>query len=299
MLLIALDCNVRHRYPLPAMAKNKKAKKKAGKKWKMTAKGADRYALYESAVYDPDADLDFLDRVFRENNRPYPMVLREDFAGTCKLAAIWVDSNEERTAHCLDLDPEPLAYGARQHFPKIGDAVKRIEVLEENVLTAETPPADILTAFNFSYWIFKERAVMLEYFKRAYDHVKEGGAFVLDIQGGPDVQTECEETREEDGFYYVWRTGSMDAITGDSICSISFEFADGSSLDNAFVYDWRIWHLTELKDLLSEAGFERVQVYWEGSDEDGEGNGDFQLTKSEENEEAWIAYIVAWKTDPE
>jgi hypothetical protein len=36
----------------------------------------------------------------------------------------------------------------------------------------------------------------------------------------------------------------------------------------------------------------------EGTDEDGEGDGDFQKTASAENEEAWIAYLVGWKKAP-
>ena len=281
-----------------AMVKQKQGRKKLkGKARKWTAKSANKYALYESAVYDPDSDLDFLQRIFKEKGRPSPMVLREDFAGTCLLGAIWAKSHEERTAWCVDLDPEPLTYGLKSHFPKIGDAVNRVTQLEENVLTVETPKADVLTAFNFSYWIFKERTIMLDYFKRAFDALNEGGAFVLDIQGGPDCQIEAEEEREEDGFYYIWRTNAMDAVTGDTRCTISFEFADGSRMEEAFVYDWRLWNLTELRDILSDAGFEKVEVYWEGADEEGEGDGDFQLSHSEENEEAWIAYLVAWKKD--
>ena len=68
-------------------------------------------------------------------------------------------------------------------------------------------------------------------------------------------------------------------------------------MEEAFVYDWRLWNLTELRDILSDAGFEKVEVYWEGADEEGEGDGDFKLSHSEENEEAWIAYLVAWKKD--
>ena len=33
--------------------------------------------------------------------------------------------------------------------------------------------------------------------------------------------------------------------------------------------------LRKLKELLLEAGFSKVTVYWEGEDEDGEGNGEF------------------------
>ncbi len=277
------------------MAK-KRRKKQRGKAPKWTLANADRYALYEESVYDPDADLDFLLRIFEEEHRPAPMVLREDFAGTCKLAGLWVQSHAERTAVCLDLDPEPLEYGLERHLKPIGEAAERIDQRLENVLTAKTPKADVLTAFNFSYWGFKDRPTLLRYFKRARKALNADGAFVLDLQGGPDAQIACEEEREQDGFDYVWETEAMDAITGDIRCWIHFDFHDGTRLEKAFEYDWRVWHLTELRDLLSEAGFEQVDVYWEGSDEDGEGDGDFQKTPSAENEEAWIAYLVGWKT---
>jgi len=277
------------------MAKATKGRKKQrGKAPKWTSKNADKFALYEEAVYDPDSDLAFLQRIFEEKGKPAPKVLREDFAGTCKLGALWVASDEERTAHCLDLDPEPLAYGRKNHFPPLGNAVDRIEQLEEDVITATTPLADVITAFNFSYWIFKERATMLRYFSKVHSSLHEGGAFVLDIQGGPDVQSETEEEREQEDYWYHWRVQAMDAVTGDTRCSISFEFADGSELKDAFVYDWRLWHLTELRDILLEAGFGNVEVYWEGADEEGEGDGNFTLTHSEENEDCWISYLVAW-----
>jgi hypothetical protein len=36
-------------------------------------------------------------------------------------------------------------------------------------------------------------------------------------------------------------------------------------------------------------------VYWEGEDDDGEGNGEFTESASGEPDPAWIAYIVAEK----
>jgi hypothetical protein len=276
----------------------KRKKKQRGKAPKWTLENADRYALYEESVYDPEADLDFLLRIFREEGRPAPMVLREDFAGTCKLAGLWVQSDEARTAVCLDLDPEPLEYGRERHLDPIGEAAERIDQRLEDVLTAETPTADVVTAFNFSYWCFKDRPTLLRYFRRVHESLADHGAFVLDMQGGPDAQIACEEEREQDGFTYVWETEAMDAVTGDILCWIHFDFDDGTRLEKAFEYDWRVWHLTELKDVLREAGFEQVEVYWEGTDEDGEGDGDFQKTASAENEEAWIAYLVGWKKAP-
>lgn len=43
-------------------------------------------------------------------------------------------------------------------------------------------------------------------------------------------------------------------------------------------YDWRLWSLSELKDLLEKAGSRKVDVYWKGTDpSNGGGNGVFRL----------------------
>jgi hypothetical protein len=34
-------------------------------------------------------------------------------------------------------------------------------------------------------------------------------------------------------------------------------------------------------------------VYWEGTDEDGEGDGEFTETSTGEPDAAWVSYIVA------
>jgi hypothetical protein len=54
--------------------------------------------------------------------------------------------------------------------------------------------------------------------------------------------------------------------------------------------------LPELQELLTEAGFARTQVYWEGTDrKSGEGNGIYTPTKSGEADAAWICYLSAEK----
>ena len=89
--------------------------------------------------------------------------------------------------------------------------------------------------------------------------------------------------------------GSSRTITGDCTCYIHFKFPDGSKLKRAFSYAWRLWTAPELKDMLHDAGFRKVTVYWEGEDEDGEGNGEFTPSETGEADLAWIAYIVAEK----
>ena len=48
----------------------------------------------------------------------------------------------------------------------------------------------------------------------------------------------------------------------------------------------------EVREILVEAGFSKASAYWEGTDDDDEGNGEFTLQENAENEDAWIAYVV-------
>jgi hypothetical protein len=61
----------------------------------------------------------------------------------------------------------------------------------------------------------------------------------------------------------------------------------------AFTYDWRLWTLAEIREALMDAGFVRPTVYWEGTTDEGEGDGVFRRKAVGEACEGWIAYIVA------
>jgi hypothetical protein len=103
-----------------------------------------------------------------------------------------------------------------------------------------------------------------------------------------------EESTEYDKFTYIWDQSKYNPITGDYFCKIHFKFKDGSRLRNAFTYDWRLWILPELTEILTAAGF-KPTVYWEGSDEDGDGNGVFTPTTQGEADAGWIVYITGEK----
>jgi len=66
-------------------------------------------------------------------------------------------------------------------------------------------------------------------------------------------------------------------------------------MKKAFTYEWRLWTAPEILEVLAEAGFTKSKIYWEGSDEDGDGNGVFTPEDKGEADLAWIAYIVAEK----
>jgi hypothetical protein len=195
----------------------------------------------------------------------------------------------------VDLDPEPLAWGRRRRLAPHGAAAARVQQIRADVRRVRTPSPDVVTAFNFSYWVFRERATMLAYFCGVRRALRPGGAFFLDLMGGPDMQIETEEKRREKGFTYMWEQQPLDGISQRMRCHIHFRFPDGTALRRAFSYDWRLWSVTELRDLLDQAGFQRSEVYWENADARGRGTGVFRRRENAENETAWIAYLVGWK----
>ena len=116
----------------------------------------------------------------------------------------------------------------------------------------------------------------------------------LDAYGGYEAPMVLEEKRECDGFTYIWEQASFNPIDGMMDCHIHFTFPDGSRMDRAFSYRWRLWTLPELREMLAEAGFRDIVVYWEGTDEDAnEGNGIFEPAEMGDPDPGWICYIVA------
>ena len=198
----------------------------------------------------------------------------------------------------MDIDASVLEWGRKNRVAKLPlEDQARVSLIESDVLTVETPKVDLLVAFNFSYWIFEERATMLNYMRRCRGSLKDDGVLFMDMFGGPES---FEETKEKTkykklGFTYIWHQAKFHPITNHMQCYIHFKFKDGSKIKKAFSYAWRLYTAPELRDLLLEAGLSNVTVYWEGEDEDGEGNGEFLPDAKGEADLAWIAYIVAEK----
>jgi hypothetical protein len=271
--------------------KNRRPKKNKPKKPK-----PDKHELYQLSVQEPEADIEFLQETFQARYGRAPHLLREDFGGTAYLASTWVADNEENRAWAVDLDSEPLEWGAKHNAARLTDAQRdRLAFVEGNVLDPQDPPVDIIAAFNFSYFTFQTRRQMLQYFRQAHANLRDEGMFVLDLYGGPEAQQLIEESTEKDGFYYVWDQDEFDPIKGRMVCYIHFDLPGGKRMKKAFTYDWRLWTLPELCEILGDAGFAGSEVYWEGIDEDGDGDGVYTYQESAENTDSWIAYIVGYK----
>jgi len=112
--------------------------------------------------------------------------------------------------------------------------------------------------------------------------------------GGADAQRTMTETRECEGFDYVWDQDVFDPIQHHVVNYIHFEFEDGSRIHKAFRYDWRLWTIPELRDLLLESGFGKVTTLWEGTDKaTNEGNGIYRPATSAPDDPAFVSYLVA------
>jgi len=186
-----------------------------------------------------------------------------------------------------------------------------VQLVRQNVLDYFDPSqlADIICAYNFSYNIFKQRQQLIDYFKNARRGLNDEGVLVLDVFGGTEAYTETEELREveDEDFDYIWDQAKFNPITHEMVCHIHFEFADGSRMDKAFTYEWRLRTLPELIESLYEAGYSKVRCYWEEfedndteSDEDDEeefleGTGVYYETEEVETQESFISYLIAEK----
>ncbi len=257
---------------------------------------ADIHELYEESVQNVENEVEFLQTTFQQLSGRKAHLFREDFCGTASLACQWVRQGREFQAIGVDIDPSVLDWGRNNRVARLpAEDQARVSLLESDVLTVETPKVDVLAAFNFSYFILDARDKMLRYMRRAYDALKDDGVLFLDMFGGPESQEETKEKTKYKGFTYIWHQAEFHPVTHYMRCFIHFKFPDGSRIKKAFTYEWRVWTAPELRELLIEAGFRKATVYWEGEDEDGEGDGEFTPDEKGEADLAWIAYIVAEK----
>jgi SAM-dependent methyltransferase len=279
-----------------ARPKNKSRRKPKKKGWR-TASKSDIHELYELSVQEPEAECDLIDQVWKEKRKRLARHIREDFCGTAAVAMEWVKRRRDNTSIGVDLDASVLDW-ARDRLPQRLDdrQARRLTLIEGNVLTTRTEPVDSLLAMNFSYNLFKSRKDLKHYFRCAHRALVDDGIMLLDAYGGSDSFLEMEEERDLDGFTYVWDQHSYNPVTGDVVNHIHFKFPDGTKIKRAFTYEWRLWTLPEVQELLLEAGFRKVTVYWEGTDEEtGEGDGEWKATTVGEACPGWVAYLAAEK----
>jgi len=263
-----------------------------------------RHVLYEAAVQSLEVDLDFVERTYRRHRGKKPRRLREDFCGTSALATEWVRRRAGNLSWGVDFHRPTLEWGREHRVAHLGKAARRVQLLCADVRTVTAPKVDIVLAFNFSYSVFKDRAGLAKYFSAVRRSLRPGGIFFVDAFGGQETmgttveKRKIKSSKDWDGkkvpaFTYVWDQARFNAISHEILCHIHFHLRDGKKLRKAFTYDWRLWTLPEIQELLREAGFARTEVYVDGWDEEAEeGDGIYRRRTVLENQAAWVAYVV-------
>jgi hypothetical protein len=272
------------------------AKRRVAKQGAKPLESFDKYAYYRRAVQSPDSDVEFFRDTYKAIRGALPTTLREDFCGTFSICCEWTKLGPRYIAHGVDLDHDPIQYGMNHYMPQLSKAQReRVFIHQDNVLKPELPHADIIVALNFSHYIFKERSLLKAYFENCYNTMNSDGIFICDAFGGSLCQTANEEKTKHRGYTYYWDQQSFDPVSNNGVFNIHFKIDGQKKIEKVFSYDWRMWSLPELKEIMLESGFQRAQIYWEGTTRSGEGNGVFRPAVAGEECQAWIAYVVGEK----
>jgi SAM-dependent methyltransferase len=272
-----------------------------------TPKRPHKLALYRRAVQHPQAEAAFLHRTYRHyNHHALPLLLREDFAGSCAVASSWVDMNEEHQAMAVESHSPTARWAQRTANRELNDRTSDLHIVEADVLDIDGPKVDITCALNFSTFIYHDRPTLKRYFKSARRGLRPNGMFTIDAYGGPGAMKTGTQTRrvpavgkdpgQAPGFTYLWEQRSFDPVTHQTECRIHFELPDKRRVDSAFIYRWRLWTLPELMELMLESGFKTVEAWCDTFDPAaGTSDGIYRPTPGMPAREDWIAYVVGLK----
>ena len=214
-----------------------------------------KHDLYELCVQSPKDLVPLLRAVHGSE----PVTLGEDFSGTAALSHLWVE-REECKAIAVDFDQESLS--------KRGNH-ERITKHECDVRDVETS-CDVLFVGNFSIGYLHTRDELVEYLKHVKSRLETGGVFICDTYGGDTAYTlgGVHRAHPMPGgklCRYTWEQHEADPTTGMVTNLIHFRVERAGviefELEDAFVYQWRLWSIPELRDAMADAGFSESLVY--------------------------------------
>jgi SAM-dependent methyltransferase len=228
----------------------------------VTPDGHDRFELYVQFFQNPTVEVERLRRICEATRITEAYRLREDFCGTAANCLAWVRAGANHTADGVDIDPEPLAWSRTRYLPTLSDdELGRLQLVEGDAIATETERVDVILAANLSFCVYKRRSELREYLSRCFQRLAPGGIVVLEICGGPEILLRGADRDDSDGVTAVWDQESINQLTNEAVSRIHFEFSDGTRLERAFTFDWRVWSTAELRELLHDSGFGTVRIF--------------------------------------
>lgn len=247
----------------------------------------DKHDLYELCVQSPKDLVPLLRAIHGDD----PSILGEDFAGTSALSHLWVQ-RDGCSAIAVDLDQVAL------HRRGVHDRIdKRLcDVRDVN------DPCDVLFVGNFSIGYLHTRNELVAYLAHVRARLEQSnGVFICDTYGGESAYTlgGVHRAHPMPGgklCRYTWEQHQADPTTGMVTNLIHFRVERAGviefELDEAFVYEWRLWSIPELRDAMNDAGFTTTQVYTKLADAMDEDGNAYVLPVEDGQEELEESYIV-------
>ena len=174
------------------------------KRRKLTARNADINRLYEESVQCTEFEVSFINKLFKRYNKVKCKSLREDFCASALISSEWVRDNKDNIAIAVDLDRNMIKEAKKTALSRLSsEQQKRIKICYGDSSKFNTDKVDCILATNFSYFVFKQRKKLIDYFKHAYKQLKNRGIFMLDAFGGYEAHQLLEERTKHKNFTYV------------------------------------------------------------------------------------------------
>lgn len=258
-----------------------------------------KFKLYEEAVQSPRWQVEYLPQFHTWLTGSKPVSMREDFCGTGLISCEWVKLSRNHRAVGLDLDPETLQYAREVNRAVLSPSEqKRVTFLKQDVLKPTREKFDWIGAYNFSFYTFHERQTLLKYFKAAHASLKSKGTFFLELTGGEGFKEMTQEAKRfkvpgHGTVKSIWQQHQHDPISNTNRYSIHFKLSSGEWMNDAFTYDWRIWEIREVREVLVDAGFKKSVVLWENVDSDAD---EFLPQEQGDPRRDWLCYVIGVKS---
>jgi SAM-dependent methyltransferase len=280
----------------------------------MLEKPAAVLGRYRWAVQDPVRQAAALAAIFERVRGRAARTLREDFAGNGADAVAFVGGAAGRRAIAVDVDAQAVAHGRQRAARLLGRRAAAIDWFVADVHAVAPPQvaaAELLSVLNFSIGYLHTRTALLDYFRHARACLAGDGVLVLNTFGGPDALRPGRRSfRVEPGrergelalapYDYEWELRRYDAVRNRIDCRIHFAWDDPSATDgrmrieDAFVYDWRLWSLVELVEALRDVGFRRARAWRHDVVHGRDGpRGWLRPVRTLRDRGQWTAYVVA------
>jgi len=256
---------------------------------------------YQRAVQQPEAAVTLIERIHLHYFDEAPTRLREDFAGTSAVAEAWCRLSDDHRALAVERDEATAEWAAARIDESLGERAVDCPVVACDVMELVGPRVDAICALNFSIGEWHDRAELVRYLKHARRCLDKRGVLVADLYGGrgawqaPRRQRRWVEPGDGPTFEYIWEQRTADAVRSRVGNRIHFERADGRVIEDAFVYDWRLWGAAELAEAMRAAGFAEAAVWSDRPGGRGRGVGGLGPVDRLDAGDEWVAYVVGVK----